>query len=74
MNQAQAMIDSRPAVMAVAIAEIDLSGKLVDANTGFLRLLPAGNGERTAGSVVARYFVSPWFVLYILFSSCYLLS
>ncbi len=60
MNQAQAMIDSLRAVTAVAIAEIDLSGKLVDANTGFLRLLPAGT-ERTAGSVVARYLVSPGF-------------
>ena len=35
------MIDSLRAVTAVAIAEIDLSGLLLDANAGYLRQLPA---------------------------------
>src|SRR5271157_3742259 len=60
MSQAQAMIDSLRAVTAVAIAEIDLSGLLVDANAGFLRLLPAG-GRPAPGIAVVPNLISPSF-------------
>jgi len=60
MSQAQAMINSLRAVMAVAIAEIDLSGLLLDANAGFLRLLPAG-GYPAPGMPVAPNLISPSF-------------
>ncbi|HKM53487.1 MAG TPA: PAS domain-containing protein, partial [Isosphaeraceae bacterium] len=60
MSQAHAMIDSLRAVTAVATAEIDLSGLLVDANAGFLRLLPAG-GRSAPGIAVAPSLISPSF-------------
>jgi len=60
MSQAQSLIDALRKVTAVAIAEIDLSGLLVDANAGFLRLLP--DGARAApGIAVAPSFISPNF-------------
>jgi len=60
MSQAQAMIDSLRAVTAVAIAEIDLSGLLLDANAGFLRLLPA-RSHPAPGIAVAPSLISPSF-------------
>jgi len=44
----------------VAIAEIDLSGLLLDASAGFLRLLPAG-GYPAPGMPVAPNLISPSF-------------
>ena len=61
-------IDSLRAVTAVAIAEIDLSGLLLDANAGFLRLLPAG-GDQASGIAVAPSFISPSFARLIELSS-----
>src|SRR5271166_5768439 len=61
MSQAQAMIDSCRALTAVAIAEIDLRGLLLDANAGFLRLFP--EGSRSASRIaVAPILISPSFV------------
>ncbi|MGA7495678.1 MAG: PAS domain S-box protein [Isosphaeraceae bacterium] len=68
MSQAQAMIDSLRAVTAVAIAEIDLSGLLLDANAGFLRLLPARN-HPAPGIAVAPSLISPSFARLIELSS-----
>jgi len=45
---------------AVALAEIHPSGRLRDANAGFLRLLPEAVG-RAVEPDVARYFLSPAF-------------
>ena len=45
---------------AVALAEIDPAGRLLDANAGFIRLLPEST-EREALLDVACYLVSPTF-------------
>ncbi len=60
MTQVQAMIDSFRALTAVAIAEIDRSGLLLDANAGFLRLLPARD-HPAPGIAVAPSLISPSF-------------
>jgi len=54
------MIDSLRRFTAVALAEVDTSGLLLDANAGFLRLLAAG-GEPTPGMQVAPCFLLPSF-------------
>ena len=46
MSESTSIISSLRWVTAVAVAEVDLSGRLLDANAGFLRLLP---GQRPAG-------------------------
>ena len=68
MSQAQAMIDSLRAVTAVAIAEIDLSGLLLDANAGYLRQLPA-RSHPAPGIAVAPSLISPSFARLIELSS-----
>ena len=68
MSQTQALIDLCRALTAVAIAEIDLSGRLLDANAGFLRLLPAG-GRPVPGIAVAPSLISPSFARLIDLSS-----
>ena len=45
---------------AIALAEIDQSGLLCDANAGFIRLLPEAMGHQ-GGPDIARYFLSPRF-------------
>lgn len=45
---------------AVVVATIDLAGKLVEANRGFLRLLPSA--ERSIGETCAKFFIQPNFV------------
>jgi len=45
---------------AVALAEIDPSGSLRDANAGFLRLLPEAVGHQNTPDI-GRYFLSPTF-------------
>jgi diguanylate cyclase (GGDEF)-like protein len=45
---------------AIALAEIDPSGGLCDANAGFIRLLPEAVGHQGTPDI-ARYFLSPVF-------------
>jgi two-component system, cell cycle response regulator len=47
-------------LLSIAAAVLDAEGVLLDANAGFLRLLPA-DGVPPIGSNVARYFVQPAF-------------
>ena len=54
------MIDFLRTVTAVAVAEIDFSGLLIDANAGFLGLLPAGSHPGSEIPIAAS-FISPSF-------------
>ncbi|MGC8639812.1 MAG: PAS domain S-box protein [Isosphaeraceae bacterium] len=58
MKNEPALIDSLREITAVAVAEVDNSGRLLDANAGFLRLLPASFEPGSAQSIGAC-FLSP---------------
>src|SRR5690349_13335955 len=60
MNDPSRIIAGLRRATAVAIAEIDPSGRLCDANAGFLRLLSDAAG-REGMPDVAGYFLSPGF-------------
>ena len=47
-------------LLSVAMARLDASGVLLEANAGFLRLLGPGAAPRI-GSVIRRYFIQPEF-------------